>query len=214
MKSTIRLAVVSVRCLALFGTCTFFLRHLLFGGVVATYEQAEPDRKAYNDKWISYNVDACLGCYAEETESYAFIPTGHKYFYMIWMEDGSIMPLAVSKKADREYLDALTDATYDYINGDTRMIEMEPREFIGTVGSQDSEIAGYYNEALNYMEISAADGWVIRTVLLDCAKTRASYLLIVDAVMMIPVLGITITVVNLRKEKRKAENPEQDFLPR
>lgn len=190
------------------------MRNLLFGGIAGTYEQAEPNRSKYNDKWISYEVVACLGCYAEGTESYAFIPTGHEYYYLIWMEDGSIMPLSVSKKADREYLDALTDATYDYIDGKTKMIEMEPREFTGTVSSQDSEVTKYYNEALGYLEISAADGWVIRTVLLDCTKSRTSYLLLVGAVMMIPVLGITVTVINARKEKRKQQNPEQEYLPR
>lgn len=214
MKSTVKLAIVSVLCLILFGTCTFFMRNLLFGGIAGTYEQAEPNRKEYNDKWITYEVVACLGCYAESTETYAFIPTGHEYFYIIWMEDGSIMPLSVSKKADRDYLDALTDATYDYIDGNTKMIEMEPRTFIGTVSSQDSEIAGYYRDALNSIEITEANGWVIRSVLLECTKTRTSYLILVGAVMMIPVLGITFTIVNMRKEKRKKENPEQDYLPR
>ncbi|MBR3278053.1 MAG: hypothetical protein IKG01_03965 [Lachnospiraceae bacterium] len=214
MKSTVKLAIVSVLCLILFGTCTFFMRNLLFGGIAGTYEQAEPNRKEYNDKWITYEVVACLGCYAESTETYAFIPTGHEYFYIIWMEDGSIMPLSVSKKADRDYLDALTDATYDYIDGNTKMIEMEPRTFIGTVSSQDSEIAGYYRDALNSIEITEANGWVIRSVLLECTKTRTSYLILVGAVMMIPVLGITFTIVNVRKEKRKKENPEQDYLPR
>ena len=214
MKSTVRLAIVSVLCLLLFGTCAFFLRNLLFGGIAGTYEQAEPNRSEYNEKWISYEVVACFGCYAESTETYAFIPTGHEYFYLIWMEDGSIMPLSVSKKADREYLDALTEATYDYIDGKTRMIEMEPRTFIGTVGSQDSEIARYYRDALNSMEISEADGWVIRTVLLECSKSRTSYLILVGAVMMIPVIGITTTIISFRKEKRKSKNPEQEYLPR
>lgn len=214
MKSTVRLAIISVLCLALFGTCTFFMRNLLFSGIAASYEQAEPDYRSYKDQWISYKVVACLGSYAEMTETYSFIPTGHEYYYLIWMEDGSIMPLAVSKKADREYLDALADATADYIDGKTRMIEMEPCEFTGTVGTQDSEVAGYYNDALRYLGVSTADGWVIRNVLLDCSKTRTYYLILVGAVMMIPVLGITVTVINIRKEKRKKENPEQEFLPK
>ena len=214
MKSTVRLAIISVLCLALFGTCTFFMRNLLFSGIAASYEQAEPDYRSYKDQWISYKVVACLGSYAEMTETYSFIPTGHEYYYLIWMEDGSIMPLAVSKKADREYLDAMADATYDYINGNTKMIEMEPRTFIGSLSSQDSEVNGYYRDSLEYLEITEADGWVIRTVLLDCTKTRTSYIVLVGIVMLIPIGGITLSIVNARKEKRKKENPEQDFLPR
>jgi hypothetical protein len=214
MKGTIRLAVISVLCLLLFGTCTFFLRNLLFGGVKATYEQAEPNYSEYKDQWISYDVIACLGCYAEGTESYNFIPTGHEYYYMIWMADGSIMPISVSKKADREYLDALTEATYDYVDGKTKMIEMEPRTFLGTVKTQESEAAQYYNEALRYMEIYESDGWVVRNVLLDCTQTRTSYLLLCGGVMMIPILGIVITITTAKKEKRKLDNPTMEYLPK
>ena len=50
MKGTVRLAVVSVLCLLLFGTCTFFLRNLIFGDVKATYEEAEPNYSEYKDQ--------------------------------------------------------------------------------------------------------------------------------------------------------------------
>ncbi len=214
MKNTVSLAIVSVIGLILFGTCAFFMRHLLFEGVAGTYEEAAPNRAEYNDRWVSYEAIACLGEYAEGTESYNFIPTSHEYYYLIWMADGSIMPLSVSKKADKEYLDALTDATYDYIDGITEYIEMEPRTFIGTVENQDSEIRGYYVEALKYMETTEANGWVVRYDLLDCSKTRAGQLLLVGAVMLIPILGITMTIVSVRKEKHKAAHAEEQFLPK
>ena len=123
------------------------------------------------------------------------------------------MPLSVSKKADREYLDALTDATYDYVDGKTDMIEMEPRTFLGTVKTQESEANQYYREALTYLEISESDGWVVRNVLLDCTKTRTSYILLCGGVMMIPVIGIATTIVTAKKEKRKRDNPTMDYLP-
>ena len=214
MKSNLRLVIVSIVGLVLFGTCAFFLRNLLFGDVVATYEEAALDRSSYSDQWISYEVSACLGCYAEGTETYGFIPTGHEYYYMIWMTDGSIMPISVSKKADRQYLDALSDATYDYLYDNTKMIEMEPRTFIGTVTSQDSEVRGYYVDALDYLEISEEEGWVVRDVLLDCTKTRANYILLVGIVLMIPVGGIVLSVVGANKEKKKKLTEEESYLPR
>ena len=94
------------------------------------------------------------------------------------------------------------------------MIEMESRTFTGTVSSLDSDVVKYYKEALTYLEISEADGWVIRDTQLDCSKTRTSYILLIGAVLMIPVIGIVSTVVNLKKEKKKKENPEMDYLPR
>ena len=192
----------------------FFMRNLLFGGVAGTYEEAQPNKSEYTDKWISYEVIACFGEYAEETETQYFIPTGHSYYYLIWMADGSIMPLSVSKKADREYLDALTQATYDYCNGDTKMIEMEPRTFIGTIKTQEHEALDYYKYALEGMETTEANGWTIRYELMDCTDTRLGYILLCSAVMMIPVLGIVITVVNAKKEKKSKLNADANYLPK
>ena len=214
LKNNKKLLIISIIAFVFFGVICFFLRNLIFGGVAGTYEEAVPNRSEYNDKWISYEVIACLGVYAEETESQYFIPTGHSYYYLIWMADGSIMPLSVSKKADREYLDALSEATYDYIDGKTKMIEMEPKTFIGTIKSQETEAKKYYDEALSYMGTTAADGWTVRYELLDCTETRVKYILLCSAVMMIPVLGLVVTAVGARKEKRRQENPEQDYLPR
>ena len=213
VKNT-RLLIVSILALVLFGTCIFFLRDLIFGNVVGTYEEAQPNMSEYKDKWITYDVIACLGEYAEETETTNFIPTGHKYYYMIWMADGSLMPLAVSKKADREYLDAMTDATYDYIDGKTKRIEMEPRTFTGTIKNQDPEVRGYYNDMLSYMQATEADGYTIRYELMDCTESKGLYILFASLAMLIPLGGIAIYIVNVRKEKSKKLNPEQEYLPR
>ena len=183
MKKT-GLLVVSIIAFVLFGACAFFLRDLLFGGVKGTYEEVVDNYNAYSEQWISYEVVACLGNYAEETESYSFIPTGHEYYYIIMMEDGSVMPMTVS------------------------------REFIGTVKAQKSDAEKYYKEGLDYLKISEKEGWVIRHVLLDCTSSRASTILLVGGVMLIPVFGFVTYFVNAAKEKKKKLNPEEEYLPR
>ena len=208
-----RLLIISILCFVLFGACIFFLRNLLFGGVAASYEEAALNKEAYKDQWITYDVVACLGEYAEATETQYFIPTGHEYYYLIWMEDGSIMPLSVSKKADREYLDALTDATYDYIDGKTKMIEMEPRTFVGVVKAQESEAVSYYNGSLQSAGITPTAGYTIRYELLDCTMNRTDYLLLAGGVMLIPILGVVVTIVGYKKEKKKVQG-EEAYLPK
>ena len=94
------------------------------------------------------------------------------------------------------------------------MIEMEPKTFIGTIKSQETEAKKYYDEALSYMGTTVSDGWTVRYELLDCTETRVKYILLCSAVMMIPVLGLVVTAVGARKEKRRQQNPEQDYLPR
>ena len=209
-----KLFIVSIIALVLFGAIAFFMRNLLFGGVVATYEEAALNPEQYRDQWISYEVIACLGEYAEETETHSFIPTGHEYYYVVWMADGSIMPLSVSKKADKEYLDAMTEATYDYIDGKTKMIEMEPRTFIGTIKTQKSEALSYYKEAMYYMETTEANGWTVRYEQLDCSGTRTGYLLMVGALTLLSVGGIVLSFVATPKGVKRKSNPEMDYLPK
>ena len=214
MNSGKRLLIISLIAFVLPVLAVVFQKDLIFNGVVATYEEAALNREEYRDKWISYDVIACLGEYAEETETQYFIPTGHTYYYVCWMADGSIMPMCVSKKADKEYLDALTEATYDYIDEKTQMIEMEPRTFIGTVEGQKTEALKYYNEMLAYMGTTEAEGWTVRQTLLDCSQSRAGVIGLCLAVLMIPVLGVVVSVVTMNKEIKKPKNPEEMYLPR
>lgn len=212
--SSTGLLILSVVFLLFLGVVTFFMRDLIFGGVVATYEEAMPNHKAYNDQWISYEVVASLGLYAEETESYAFIPTGHEYYYMIWMKDGTVMPMIVSKKADKDYLESLTNATYDYLDGKTKAIEVPPREFIGTVKSQKSDAEKYYKEGLDYLKISEKDGWKISHVVLDCTDSRGGTIAMISVLLLLPIGCIALAIVNIKKERRKSANPQDEFLPK
>ena len=212
MKSQAKLLVISTIALIFFGVAVFFLRGLIFGDVVGTYEQAAANRTEYNDKWVSYEVVACLGKYAEKTESTNFIPTGHEYYYLIWMKDGSFMPISVSKKEDREYLDKLTDATYDYIDKKTEKIEMDSKVFTGTVKSQESKAKTYYMEALNKMNILGKTKNTIYYDLMDCSASKTYYRLLAGGVLLIPVLGYTVAIVNIAKTKKKSS--QEEYLPK
>ena len=213
MKSQIKLLILSTIALLFFGVAAFFLRNLIFGDVVGTYEQAAANRTEYNDKWVSYEVVACLGKYAEKTESTNFIPTGHEYYYLVWMKDGSFMPISVSKKEDREYLDKLTDATYDYVDKKTEKIEMDPKVFTGTVKSQEAKAKGYYQEALAKMNILGKTKHTIYYDLMDCSSSKTHYRLLVGGVLLIPVFGYTVAFINIAKQKKKPSKEEQ-FLPK
>lgn len=212
--SSTGLLILSVVTLLLFGAVTFFMRDLIFGGVVATYEEVMPDHSQYKDKWISYEVVACLGLYAEETESYAFIPTGHEYYYMIWMKDGTVMPMIVSKKADKDYLESLTNATYDYLDGKTKAIEVPSRTFVGTVKNQKGEAEKYYQEGLSYLNVDEKDGWKVSHIVLDCSDSRGGNIAMVSILLLLPIGCIALAVSNIKKEKRKAANPQDEFLPK
>ena len=214
MSSGKRLLIVSIITFIIPIMLIVFLRDSLFKGVVATYEEAALNRYDYVEQWVSYDVIACLGCYAEETETTDFIETKHEYYYLIWMADGSIMPLSVSKKADREYLDALTDATYDYCDGKTKMIEMAPKTFVGMVTTQPNDARKYYDEALVYLGTTEAEGWTVRYELLDCTSSRAKNIAMVGAVTLVPILALAYSIFRIRKENEQIKHQEDYYLPK
>lgn len=213
MKSPVKLLVLSTIALIFFGVAAFFLRNLIFGDVVGTYEQAAANRTEYNDKWISLEVVACLGEYAEKTKSTNFIPTGHEYYYVVWMKDGSFMPISVSSKADREYLDKLTNATYDYIDKKTDEIGMESRTFIGTVKSQETKGKNYYDEALTKLKIKGNTTHTIYYELMDCSTSKTKYRLMVGLVFLAPLLGYTSAFISIAKARKKPSK-EEEYLPK
>ena len=213
MKGQVKLFVLSTIALIFIGVAVFFTRNLIFGDVVGTYDQAATNRTEYNDKWVSLEVVACLGKYAEKTESTNFIPTGHDYYYVIWMKDGSFMPISVSSKADREYLDNLTNATYDFIDKKTQQIEMDPKTFVGTVKSQETKAKNYYDEALVKLKIKGNTTHTIYYELMDCTTSKTQYRLLVGGVMLIPVLGYICFFANIAKAKKKSSK-EEEYLPK
>lgn len=213
-KEHVGLLILSIIALFMFGAMMFFLKDLLFGDVKATYEEAMYNSGAYSEQWISLDVYGCFGEYCEETETEYFIPTKHTYYYVIWLDDGKVMPLCVSKKAEKEYLDALTDATYSYLYGETPTIQMAPHTFTGTVSVQQSKAGSFYKEYLDSIDVTAENGWEISNVLLVCTSTRASTFLLVVVIMLIPILGIVVVGVAAARNNRKKQRPEELYLPR
>lgn len=214
MKSQAKLLILSTVALIFFGVAAFFLRNLIFGDVAGTYEQAAANRPAYNDMWVSLDVVACLGKYAEKTESTNFIPTGHEYYYIVWMKDGSFMPISVSKKKDREYLENLTNATYDYIDKKTQDIAVQPRTFIGTVKSQETKARNYYDQALTRLNIKGNTTKTIYYELMDCSSSKTHYRLLAGGVLLIPIFGYAVAFAGIAKRKKMMASKEEEFLPK
>ena len=214
MKSQAKLLILSTVALIFFGVAAFFLRNLIFGDVAGTYEQAAANRPAYNDMWVSLDVVACLGKYAEKTESTNFIPTGHEYYYIVWMKDGSFMPISVSKKEDREYLENLTNATYDYIDKKTQDIAVQPRTFIGTVKSQETKARNYYDQALTRLNIKGNTTKTIYYELMDCSSSKTHYRLLAGGVLLIPIFGYAVAFAGIAKRKKMMASKEEEFRPK
>ena len=209
------LLIASILLFVLFGISVFFLRDLLFGDVKATYEEAMYNHEAYKDQWISLDVYGCFGCYAEGTESYSFLSTSHEYYYIIWLDEGKVMPLSVSKKEEKEYLDNLTDATYDYIEGKTAKINLPPHTFTGTVKKQEAEAGLYYTRTLMDWEIDKPHGWEASEVLLDCTSTKGGTIALACGVALIPIFGIVASIISSTdRVKKKKIKPEEEYLPK
>ena len=206
------LLIASILLFVLVGTCVFFMRDLLFGDVKATYEEVMYNHESYKDQWISLDVYGCFGCYAEGTESHSFLSTSHEYYYIIWLDEGKVMPLSVSKKEEKEYLDNLTDATYDYLEGKTAKINLPPHTFTGTVKNQEAKAGLYYTQTLRELDIDELKGC---KVLLDCTSTKGGTIALTCGVALIPIFGIVASIISSKDSvKKRKMKPEEEYLPK
>ena len=99
---------------------------------------------------VSIEVTYVVDWYAELTQRGRRTGTKITYHALAVLDSGKIISLS-AKKDSAEYnkIDNLVDDTYDYITGVTYS-EPITVKFTGTVRKIDSEISGYYREALTF----------------------------------------------------------------
>ena len=105
----------------------------------------------YKDKFVSADIDAIIDIYAETKRTYSFIPVGKENHYIIWLDDGSMMSLAISGKENE--IDAIIDSTWDYLDEKTEYLTDKPLHIEGIIKSMSGDVRKYYDEALEYYGI-------------------------------------------------------------
>ena len=151
-------------------------------------------------EYVSIGVDAVLEYYAETKHTTNGIPTGKEKHYLLWLDDTSFISLTVSGKKNYEKLDEIMNATYDYLDEYVNYLPM-PVEFTGRVSTMNSEIEGYYQEALDYWGISEEDGMTAYYVSIDATRTPSSSWMLLGVLALIEVIAVFVLVKDIKHNR-------------
>ena len=140
---------------------------------------------------VTLKVSLVLGNYAETKHKRYFITTGTDQHYAVVVptqESVLIMSVKLKDESDIEVLDSLIEPTWNLLAGKTDEYPAKSIEFKGRISAMDSQISGFYQEALSGAGIDASSGADICSLTLDATETRASEFLITAAILAIAVL--------------------------
>ncbi len=225
MKKALWTLVVGFVCI-IYGIYIIISNHrYMFGGKPADLNQMIKDNpdisssEIENKDVVSLRVDLSFGCFAiEKSRSYG-IPIGDKKFYLVYLEDNSVMAVAV-KGSDIKKMDAVTTRSLNLSGyGASSMIRLEGAVYRISSG----DLKKYYDNALTNLGIKGVEGNQIkmRYIYIDASDNKksmwlVSILFIVVGVIML--FGETIIFAIKERGKKKAagtvdvrtrENPVQ-----
>lgn len=139
----------------LIGALMPFISHgsYMFGGKPKHLSEILKTNDLYNykDKFVSAEIDAIIDVYAETKRTYNFIPVGKENHYILWLDDGSMMSLAISGK-DKE-IEEIINSTWDYLDEKSDYLTDKPLHVEGVINSLGGDVRKYFDEALEYFGI-------------------------------------------------------------
>ena len=163
--------------------------------------------------YVSLNVSYVLGNYAETKHKRYFITTGTDQHYAVLLRGADqtmcVMSVKLKDKSDIEKLESMVDPTWNFISGQTDVMPMDTITLTGCVSTMDSQIKGFYNEALSGAGVDTADGVTVYDLTLDATETRLSKFLIVFGLLAIG--GLSILAAFMIRSKIKKIDQLQDI---
>ena len=156
--------------------------------------------------YVSLNVSYVLGNYAETKHKRYFITTGTDQHYAVLLRGADqtmcVMSVKLKDKSDIEKLESMVDPTWNFISGQTDVMPMDSITLTGCISTMDSQIKGFYNEALSGAGVTTADGVTVYDLTLDATETRLSKFLIVFGLLAIGGLSILAAFMIRSKIKK------------
>ncbi len=167
------------------------------------------DGTATKDVYVSIGVDGVVEHYAEMKHSInGIIPIGTDDYYLLWLDDGSFISLTAKGKKNTEKLQQIMNDTHSYLYGQTDALP-EKLELKGRISTMDSEIEGYYKDALYAWDISASDGLTIYYVTIDTTETPLKSWLMWGFFAVLEVIIVVALVKEIKERKVLKAMPVQ-----
>ena len=196
------LTVFFLGCAAVYAA--FNWNYMVLGETVNLNSSAAQGIAPVNGDYATLNVRFVLGNYAETKHTYGFIPIGTEQHYVVILDDGSLMSLTLKNKSDIEQLEAMVDPTWDYLteDGDYPLASIE---MTGKIKNMDSEVRGFYKEALNKVGATTAVFPNIYELTLDATDSRLFCFLVTGFLLLLAV-GCFVLVMASKKKIREFKN--------
>ena len=150
------------------------------------------------DSYIEIDVDAVLDNFAEKTHKTYGITTGKDQYYLIWLDDDSMIALTTNGKKNVAEMDRVYDETWNYLNEKTDELTDKPVHLKGKLVNMGTDVKKFYQESLDYLEISSADRDIYYYII-DCNDSQL--LLILVAVV---IFGLSLLMLVLFASTRRA----------
>ena len=196
------LTVFFLGCAAVYAA--FNWNYMVLGETVNLNSSAAQGIAPVNGDYATLNVRFVLGNYAETKHTYGFIPIGTEQHYVVILDDGSLMSLTLKNKSDIEQLEAMVDPTWAYLteDGDYPLASIE---MTGKIKNMDSEVRGFYKEALNKVGATTAVFPNIYELTLDATDSRLFCFLVTGFLLLLAV-GCFVLVMASKKKIREFKN--------
>ncbi len=123
------------------------------------------------DSYIEIDVDAVLDNFAERTHKTYGITTGKDQYYLIWLDDDSMIALTANGKKAIAELERVYDETWDYLDEKAAYLTENPVHLKGKLVSMGDDVKKFYQESLDYLEVSSADRDIYYYVI-DCNDSQ------------------------------------------
>lgn len=125
---------------------------------------------SHKGDYVSVSVDAAIDAFAETKHTYNFIPIGKDIHYIVWLDDDSMIALAVPNRKSKD-IDRIVEETWDAVDKKTSIGSANPIVLNGKLETLGSELTGYYNEVLDYYGIESTS-FNIRYFQIDATESR------------------------------------------
>lgn len=193
VKQVTVLAILLIAGISMFVIGLFNLPYIITGKADDLNDIVLSGEEPQKFDIVELDVKYVLCCYAHSESGYRSIRT-KKYHYVIMLEDGSCMSLAVKDEEIRTYLAQLMSATKSYMNGYTVQFP-EPLHVTAVVKGLKNAGVDMYLDGIREYDISSDDTIMLE---LDTTKTR-------EALSIILLFGVVLMIVGIVYMKNSAE---------
>lgn len=200
-KKMIALIAVIIVFVAFGSIYLAYKAEYIFGGEPRDIMSAMPKNGSRSTEHVTMNINAVVANYAYTKHRInGIIPFGTDQHYIIWLEDGSVVSVKVKNKKTIRKLDAMIDATWDYIQGKTTTLP-EPIKVQGQLSYIEYEIQNYYKKTLNDIGFTES-GLPIHYIEVDLTETKGRAIFL-TAFMYVMAGLCAWSLVKTIKERKK-----------